>query len=288
MTCMAESGRLKANMIIKTSHKPSHKPTVLCCSALDPTGGAGLQADAGSILSQQCHPISIATAMTAQNTRDVDDVFPLPSHQIWRQFSSICHDDIDIHCIKVGLLGNLSSMKVIRKIIENLKAVPCVIDPILRAGGGYSFCDQAHLDAFVKIMLPGATVLTPNYAELLALGRVLGVHGQASITEHVDAIGQQGVSFVWLTTADISGDRIVNQLYETRSHRAPRILYQGKCQKLPYIYHGSGCTLSATLAACLAQGMPMKQAAKKAQRVTLYALQKAYAVGSGQMIPKRI
>jgi hydroxymethylpyrimidine/phosphomethylpyrimidine kinase len=238
---------------------------VLVFSGLDPSGGAGIQADIEAIAAQGAHALSVVTALTVQDNQRVYEVAPVDPGLLARQ-AALLLETMPIRAVKLGIPGNLANAEAIAGIVLLLRArqpaLPVVLDPVLASGHG----DQlAHGDALAALapLLALATVLTPNLPEAAALGRIA--------CPHVLVTGGHG-----------DGGEVVNRWHSrdgVREWRWPR---------LPGEFHGSGCTLASSLAARLALGDTMEQALERAQRSCNQALADAYAIADGQRIPRRI
>lgn len=252
-------------------------PVVLCLSGHDPSGGAGVQADIEAARAQGVHPATVITALTVQDSRNACAVDAIDSRAIIEQAELILAD-LPVACIKLGLLGSAENARVISELLGRHAGIPVVLDPVLRAGGGAVLGDQALTEAMVEFLLPRATLITPNLAEARLL---------ASPARERDACAarllQQGARCVLITGGDTDEhtDEVINSLYseaKVRHWRWPR---------LPHRYHGSGCTLAASIAARLALGEELLQAVVTAQQYTWNSLNAAYRIGRGQHFPRR-
>lgn len=250
-------------------------PVVLCLSGHDPSGGAGLQADIEAIRAQGAHPATIVTALTVQDSRNAYAVDAIDAHTIIEQ-AELMLEDLPVAAIKLGLLGSAENAAAISALLAQHAGLPVVLDPVLRAGGGAALADQALTDAILRLM-PQATVITPNLQEARQLA-----HPAKTRQACAEALLARGARQVLVTGGDeTDGDNVLNSLHSaqgTQSWQWPR---------LPHRYHGSGCTLAASLAARLALGEPLQQAAETAQHYTWEALNTAYRIGRGQHFPRR-
>jgi hydroxymethylpyrimidine/phosphomethylpyrimidine kinase len=109
------------------------RPVVLSISGHDPSGGAGIQADIETLAALDCHPCTVVTALTSQDTKDITRVFPQPGEQIGEQLR-LLGNDMDIRCIKIGLLGSLEAASILHSFLKQSPGVPVVLDPVLAAG----------------------------------------------------------------------------------------------------------------------------------------------------------
>jgi hydroxymethylpyrimidine/phosphomethylpyrimidine kinase len=249
-------------------------PVVLCLSGHDPTGGAGLQADIEALRALHCHPATVVTALTMQDTCDVKQIYPQNPKNFLAQARCLTAD-LPVAVIKIGLLGSADIAEAVVSLVNEMGPLPVVLDPILAAGGGHSLASDRLMRVLVSQVIPRSTVVTPNTPEARRLS------GRQEPDDCASALRAMGCPHVVLTGAHEDGQEVVNRWYS----EAGRI--DSRWPRLPESYHGSGCTLAAALAAGLAQGLAMAEAVALAQRFTWEALRQGYAVGRGQRLPQR-
>jgi len=254
----------------------TERPVVISFSGHDPCGGAGIQADIEAIISHHCHAASIITCLTEQDTRNVAEIVPQNPDKLIRQTKTLLRD-LPVHAFKIGLVGHVDTVQVIYDIIRRHPLIPVILDPILAAGGGTDLANDDFIEAMKELLLPHSTVLTPNCAEAR---RLTGL-------DDIEACGmrlfeQFGCEYVLITGADEETDNVRNRLF----HHNHRDNYTWA--RLPSKYHGSGCTLSASIAALFAHGVPPLRAISNAQEYTWNSLQTAYKTGAGQSNPNRL
>jgi hydroxymethylpyrimidine/phosphomethylpyrimidine kinase len=245
------------------------RPCVLVFAGLDPSGGAGIQADLEAIAAQGAHALPIVTALTVQDNNRVREVVPVDACLLTRQ-AALLAESMPIRAIKVGIPGSLANAEAIAGIVRMLRvrrpALPLVLDPVLASGHGDPLARGDALAALAPL-LALATVLTPNLAEAAAIGPVAHSH-------------------VLITGGHGTGDEVINRWISTDGMQdAAR---EWRWPRLPGEFHGSGCTLASSLAARLALGEPMAQALENAQRYCNQALTDSYPIAPGQRIPRRL
>ncbi len=258
-------------------------PIVLTFAATDPSGGAGLQADLLTIASMGCHPLSVVTGVTIQDTSGVDDVMPIDAEWVADQARAVL-EDMPVDAFKIGLLGSVENIAAIAEIISDYPDIPLVFDPVLASGRGDELVNEDMLDAMNELLLPQATIITPNSLEARRL-----VHYEENEEESLDLAEcarimlQKGCEYVLVTGTHERTPKVINTLYGESG-----VLRADSWPRLPGIYHGSGCTLASAIAALLANGLPMEEAVKEAQEFTWQALQYGFRPGMGQHIPDRL
>jgi hydroxymethylpyrimidine/phosphomethylpyrimidine kinase len=255
---------------------PATRPNVLCFSGLDPSGGAGIQADIEALFSAGCHCLPVVTALTVQDTRNVMASHPVPATLLIEQARAVL-EDLPVAAIKIGLLGSVAAAEVIHSILRDFPGIPVVLDPILRAGGGFDFSAQELRAAMRSLLIPLSTVITPNTVELRLLTTAADSDDACA-----NALLELGCAHVLLTGTHADSPNVVNQLYT--AHQPP---LRQEWPRLSGEYHGSGCTLAASLAAHMAHGLAVADAARRAQHYTWKALEAATRPGRGQHLPDR-
>lgn len=241
-------------------------PNVLAIAASDPTGGAGLQADILTLASLGCHALSVLTAYTVQDTHGVAALHAVDAAHVAEQARCVLADAPAL-AIKIGVVGSAANARAIAALLDAHPGIPVVLDPVLAAARGDALGDERTLR---ELLLPRATVATPNSIEARALG------GAAAMLAC-------GCKYVLVTGTHEPGDDVVNVL-----HGAAGVLREDRWPRLPGTYHGSGCTLASAIAARLAHGDALEEAVRHAQDYTWCALERGYRPGAGQQVPDRL
>lgn len=259
-----------------TSNHTQSVPIVLCFSGLDPTGGAGIQADIETITSMGAHPAPVVTALTVQDTQQCLSFTPVDPLLLIQQARAVL-EDMPVNAIKIGMLGSREVIESIHGILSDYPDIPVVLDPIINAGGGGQLSNEDSLNAMRELLFPQTTILTPNCDE----ARKLAPQAD-TITACAEELQDLGCEYILVTGAHAATTDVVNTLYG--NHRE---LEQYHWTRLPHQYHGSGCTLTSAIAALLAQGLEPITAIHEAQDFTWQSLEHAYRTGMGQLIPNR-
>lgn len=258
-------------------------PIVLTFAATDPTSGAGLQADILTIASMGCHPLSVVTAITVQDTSGVDEVQAIDADILADQARTVL-EDMPVAAFKIGLLGSVENIAAIAEIIADYPDIPLVFDPVLASGRGDELANEDMLEAMRELLLPQTTILTPNSMEARRL--VVDEDNEQddpNLAECATRIIKLGCEYVLVTGTHENTPKVVNSLYGEFG-----LIRHDTWPRLPGIYHGSGCTLASAIAALLANGLPMEEAVREAQEYTWEALKYGFRPGMGQHIPDRL
>lgn len=252
-------------------------PVVMIFAGSDPSGGAGIQADIESVASMGCHAAPVITAITIQDTEDVVRIEPVDAITVMDQARAIL-EDMPVAAIKIGMLGSAENVEAIHTVLMDYPEVPVVLDPLVESGGGSSLIDDETAEAMAQLLFPLATVITPNSREVAAF---------APEGDNMDSRAQEllesGCEFLLVTGTHENTKDVVNTLYGDS-----RRLETWTWERLPFSYHGSGCTLSSSIAGLFAQGLDPMVAFNEAQEYTWDTLKQGYRIGMGQHIPNRL
>ena len=251
------------------------KPVILCFSGHDPVGGAGIQADIEAISAQGAHAATIITALTVQDTRNVQLVEPV-SIDILRKTADAVLNDLPIAAFKIGLLGSAETAKCVADIISEYADIPLVLDPVLAAGGGMEMSNTDLLETIRSELLPLTTILTPNSLEARHLT------GEEDLDSAAQKLLAMGCQQVLITGTHEQTHTVHNTLYNSDSQQV------FDSERLSGEYHGSGCTLAASLAARLALGEDVIDACRQALLYTEQSLCHSHSPGHGQSLPGRL
>ena len=246
-------------------------------SALDSTGGAGLTADALTLFALGCHPLSIATGLTIQNTSNLAD-FQILSPDFVEKSARLVLEESQVCAFKIGVVGSDKNAEIIAKILDDYNAIPVVFDPILKATSGAELATKNYIAAARQYLIPKANVITPNLVELAALCPELK---NASPSDCAEFLFQQGAQEILATGGDAKSAAIQNTWFSKNGKQtflSPRLVGQ---------FHCSGCTLSSAIAAFLAHGKALDSAIPNALEWTWQSLENAFQSGKSQKTPQR-
>ena len=265
--------------MVNTSEPP---PIALAFAASDPSGGAGLQADILTLSSMGCHPVSVITAITVQDTLGVEDVLPMDPEWVADQARCVL-EDMPVSVFKVGLIGSVENIAAIAEVVADYPDIPLILDPVLASGRGDELANDDMLMALQEMLIPQTTLLTPNSLEARRIAQLDGDDDDPDLAECARRIIEMGCEFVLITGTHENTAQVVNTLYGESG-----ILRSDTWPRLPGSYHGSGCTLASAIAASIAHGLDIPEAVKDAQEYTWQTLKAGFRPGMGQFIPDRL
>jgi hydroxymethylpyrimidine/phosphomethylpyrimidine kinase len=220
----------------------------LTIATSDSGGGAGIQADLKAFAAAGCHGMSALVALTAQNTAGVTAIHELPPEFVTAQLEAV-FDDIGVDAAKTGMLFSRRLIETVADFLEEHR-VPLVVDPVMVASSGAKLLEDDAVDALVGRLFPLATVVTPNLGEAEAL---VGSGTKRELAERIHALGAPAV----IVTGGHGA--AVDLLFDGTEHAEIPVERHDVAAT-----HGAGCTHSATLAALLARGQTLDEAARGA------------------------
>ena len=261
---------------------PHIPPIVLAFAATDPTSGAGLQADILTLSALGCHPLSVVTGITVQDTAGVDGIMAIDSDWVIDQ-ARVVLEDMPVAAFKIGVLGSIENIAAIAEVVSDYPDVPLVLDPVLASGRGDEFASEDMVSALRELLLPQTTILTPNGAEARRLVQDEGEESEvAGLDECARRLLGFGCEYVLITGTHENTPQVVNTLYGPEG-----VVRSDAWERLAGSYHGSGCTLASAIAAMLANGLDLPEAVHEAQEYTWQTLSAAFRAGMGQYMPDR-
>ena len=258
---------------VRTAGAPP--PIVLAFAASDPTGGAGVQADLLTLAAMGCHPLSVVTALTVQDTSGVEKILAVDAAWVSAQAERLLAET-RIDAFKLGVLGSRANVAAVAALLARFPEVPVVFDPVLASGRGDALTTEDLLDAVLELIVPQSTVVTPNSVEARQLASAPGLADCAA------RLVDMGCEYVLITGTHEETADVVNTLFDSGG-----VVREDRWVRLPGDYHGSGCTLASAIAAAIANGLQVAEAVRDAQEYTWQALAAGFETGAGQRIPDR-
>ena len=257
-------------------------PIVLVFAATDPTGG-GMQSDILTLASMGCHPVTVVTALTVQDTMAVEGIMPIEADWVADQARCLL-EDMPVVAFKLGVLGSVENVEAIAEVVSDYPDVPMVLDPMLASGRGEEFASDELIGAMRDMLFPQTTILTPNRVEARRIAARDSDEGD-ELPDDVYArrILELGCEYVLITGTHANTPKVINTLYARSG-----IIRSDSWERLAESYHGAGCTLAAAIAATLANGLSIEDAVRDAQEYTWQALRQAFRPGMGGYVPDRM
>ncbi len=255
--------------------RPARYARVLSIAGSDSGGGAGIQADLKTFSALGCYGMTAITAITAQNTQGVRAIHGISPDMLRAQIDAVA-EDIGVDAVKIGMLHDPEVVRVVVKAIARHQMLQVVLDPVMVATSGDRLMADETVGVLVQELFPRVTVITPNLDEAaLLLGR--SIDGADALDEAASALLALGAPAVLLKGGHLPGDLVVDVLAMAGGGRlrlqSPRIATHNG--------HGTGCTLSAAIAAHLALGLPLPQAVEQARAYILGAIAAGADVHTG-------
>jgi hydroxymethylpyrimidine kinase/phosphomethylpyrimidine kinase len=246
----------------------------LTIAGSDPTGGAGIQQDLKTFAAFGVWGLSAVTALTVQDTHGVSAWERVDASMVRAQIDTVLND-IGCDAAKTGMLGTEENVEAVAEAVADHRIRALVVDPVLATGGGSSLADEGFLEVLREVLLPHATLITPNVLEAAALAG-LSVETLDEQKEVAVALAALGPDAVLVTGGHVEGPRVTDvlfaagELHELRSDR----LDSGDV-------HGTGCALSAAVTACIAKGSGVEEAVRTAREAVVDAIARAKKLGKG-------
>lgn len=249
-------------------------PVALTIAGSDSGGGAGIQADLRTFHQFGVYGTSVLTAITAQNTVGVMAVEPVSVETVRAQLAAV-RDDLPPAAVKSGMLFDMGIVEAVAEGIDALPGRPYVLDPVMISTSGHRLIDEDAQGALLAHLVPRATIVTPNLQECTALTG-LSIGSIADMEKAAEGLLDAGANVVLLKGGHLPGNAAVDLLVGPRIRR----LWRRPRLSTPHT-HGTGCTLSAAIAAGLAKGRDLEQAIDDAIGFLVRAIETAPGLGSG-------
>ena len=252
------------------------KPTVLSFNFHDATGASGIAADVESIVSQGCHASTVVTCLSVQDSQMVSSLIPIDEDIIIQSARAVL-EDIPVVAIKIGLIGSEEGVQAIHEILLDYPDTPVIYDPMLVSSSGGGLTEDEVIETIRELLIPETTILTLNSLEAAML--IPEADNQNAMMQ---GLMDSGCEHILLSGRREPSEAVVNTLYHNY-----RIIEQFEWPRLSDEFYGAGCTLSASLAALLAQDLDFISAARESQNYCWQALKHASRYGMGQYQPSR-
>jgi hydroxymethylpyrimidine/phosphomethylpyrimidine kinase len=250
----------------------------LTIAGSDSSGGAGIQADLKTFSALGVYGASAITALTAQNTEGVESVLVVPPDFVARQIKAVARD-LKIGAVKIGMLATSEIIEAVAEQLKALADVPVVLDPVMVAASGDVLLDENAIETLRSVLVPRATLITPNLPEAAKLLDSGEAKDAREMVAQAKALKGLGAKAVLIKGGHAEGSAAIDILIDDEGElrlEAPRIETRNT--------HGTGCTLSSAIAAELAKGASLRDAATAAKAYVTAALQRAdeLQIGKGR------
>lgn len=251
-------------------------PNVLSIAGSDPGGGAGIQADLKTFAALRCHGLTAITALTVQNTQGVFGFFVVPADFVGAQIDALFADS-DISAVKIGMVASPANVEILAERLARYRPKAIVLDPVLAASSGTSLAIGAIAESMVTHLAPLVTLVTPNLAEAAHLAKAPMPESLADMQDIAKRLHDLGFAAALVKGGHRAASSCDDILYDGASFRVftmPRVATRHT--------HGTGCTLSAAIAAHLALGLDLARAVEAAKFYLQRALETADALNVGR------
>ena len=251
-------------------------PVALTIAGSDSGAGAGIQADLKTFAALGVYGASVVTALTAQNTKGVFAIHDVPADFIAAQMDAVL-SDLDVNAVKIGMLANTAAIEAVAAGLDRHHVRNVVLDPVLLASSGETLLRPSAIEALRKL-IGHARMLTPNLDEAATLLSTVPARDEAAMRLQAEKLLAFGAKAVFIKGGHLDGPESVDLLVDANGcepFAAPRIATKNT--------HGTGCTISAAIAAGLAKGLSLHAAAREAKAYVTAAIAAAdrLDIGSG-------
>jgi len=248
--------------------------TALTIAGSDPSGGAGVQGDLKTFHAHGVYGMAVVTALTAQNTRGVTAVHDVPAPFVARQLEAVL-TDIPVGAAKTGMLSVTDTVDTVASVLSRLRVPFLVVDPVMVATSGDALLRDDAVGLLVERLFPLATLVTPNLPEAERLTE-MRIETPADMRRAAVRLRERGARAVLLKGGHLPGDQVVDLLY------ADGAFHEFCDRRIRTDHtHGTGCALSAGIAAQLARGADLMEAVGRSRAFVRRGIERAIALGRG-------
>ena len=255
------------------------KVHALTIAGTDPSGGAGVMADLKTFSALGAYGCCAFTALVAQNTQGVQNIFPVTPEFVIEQCDSV-FSDVRIDTVKIGMLSDTEIIKAVAFVLDKYKPPFVVLDPVMVAKGGAHLLQDSAVEAIIEYLLPRADVITPNLPEAAAILGQSEAQDFERMALQAKALHKMGVKNVLLKGGHLATEKASDCLIEANGQIS---WFESKRIDTPHT-HGTGCTLSAAICALYPREQDLKRAISKAKDYLYHAIEAGKHLGVGQGI----
>lgn len=277
-----QSSKMQIQHINLPAVQNQTSPLVLTFGVSDPVGAIGIQADLATFAAMGCHGISVLTGLLVSDTARIEEMQPMDADWVADQARMVL-EDMPIAAFKVGALGSIENVTVIAEIISDYPDIPLILDPFVSSLPDQGMDSEDILIAMRELLLPQATLFLASSVEVARQAEVWREPSSDDVlADDVSEIIDLGCEYVFVTGTRCDLQDVANTLYSGSG-----VIRNDVWQRLPGTFSGAGATLSAAIAAMLATGLDVPEAALEAQEFTTAALSHAQRFGMGKLVPDR-
>lgn len=248
--------------------------TVLTVGGSDPSGAGGIQADLKVFSAYRLYGMSVISALTAQNSQSVSEIVPVPDKMLASQFRAI-YEDIRIDALKIGMLASTKNVVSLSQLLEEFSIKNIILDPVLVSSSGTPLYDDGLLKAMMELLFPLVDMVTPNLSEATVITG-MDVENPGDMKAAAKKIVDLGAKSALVKGGHLK-DRAIDIFYDgiaIETLDAPRLAQKD--------FRGTGCALSAAVAAGLARGFDMKESVGRAKDFVARSIKTGYdGLGKG-------
>ena len=256
------------------SHANAAPPILLTIAGFDPSCGAGTAADLKTFAAHGCYGVAAITALTVQSTQGVQDLHLTPAATLRAQLDVLVKD-VEIAAVKIGMLGNRANAAAVAEFLDAHTVAHVVLDPVLKSSSGAELLDGAGVKYLTAELMKRASVITPNIDEAEALTGA-SVKDAAEMEAAARKLVEMGARAVIVKGGHL--ERAVDVLFDGNE-----VVMLGGDRVKTENTHGTGCAFASALAAELALGRSLSEAATLAKAYVMKAIEKSYAIGKGRL-----
>jgi hydroxymethylpyrimidine/phosphomethylpyrimidine kinase len=257
-------------------------PLVLTFGAADPVGAIGIQADLASFAAMGCHGLSVVTSLLIGDTAQIEDTQAIEADWVADQ-ARVVLEDMAVGAFKVGVIGSIENVSAIAEIVSDYPDVPLILDPFISALPDAGPEGEDQLVAIRELLIPQTTLLVCSTGELTRIAETWREPmSEDMLAADAMRLIEMGCEFVFVTGTPTDVHDVANMLFDETG-----MVRQDNWQRVAGSFSGAGSTLSATIAALLANGLDVPEAVVEAQEFTIAALANAQRLGMGKLVPDR-
>lgn len=257
-------------------------PLILTFGPTDPVGAIGIQADLASFAAMGCHGLSVITSLFISDTARIEDIQVIDSDWVADQ-ARVLLEDMPVTAFKVGAVGSVENVSAIAEIVSDYPDVPLIFDPFLSSLPEQGPDGDDMLMATRELLIPQTTLLILSAGELSRLAETWREPSDDDmLTVDVMRLIDMGCEYVFVTGTPSELTDVANTLFDENG-----VVRHDNWQRISGSYSGAGSTLSATMAALLANGLDIPEAVFEAQEFTIASIANAQRLGMGKLVPDR-